>query len=387
MDEMEAKTLKQLIMNEIDNRPRGFAEILAKIAGSYSNGGNLKRVLSDPKKEFDNFNGLLRIIEHIWKNDSVKMMVKYSNEVDPNKKTARNLLEYLATNREFEAFNNLINRMDSCKNNESLEWAKVYKMQYKYEVASSPDDYHEILKEISDIHVTIEELKVYKKLILSYCFNQLDNFVMFKLISEEIKREIDSIENEYIKESYTIRTCEVLAYYYLRICNDVEAARECADRLISSNARDAFKAYAYYIKGYSYLFTSYDKAIEYLNKSKEIYITLNREHDIKTLTDKIEFVKVYWNKLKDNKCFHLNNKILNDIKNGSNMTNSLNESIGVIDVEFHLYLDGLNSNDNKKLMLSLIKYTKKNDLFSANLPKLELLKNGYDEDILNELTK
>jgi hypothetical protein len=379
------KTLKQLILNKIDDSPRGFAEDLAKVSGTYSNGSNLKKVLRTEDKEFEQLQGLINIVEYIWAEESVKLMVQYSNEVDPNKKAARNLLEYLAIYREFEVFNNLVNKMESCKNKESNEWAKVYKLQYKYELANTTEDYHNLLKELGEMHVNVIELRAYKKLLMTHCFNQLDNFVMFKVFSEEIQRYIDLIENEYIKESYTVRFSEVMSYNYLRVYNNPVVARECADKILSSNCKGSFKAYAYYIKGFSYLFTSYDNAILYLNKSKEFYNNLNRHSDVKILADKIEFVNVYWNKLNNDQCFNLENKLLMDIKNGKNMLNAIDKVRSEIDEEFLLYLEGCNSKSNKKLLLSLIKYMKKNDLFLANLARIELLKNGYDEEIINEL--
>jgi hypothetical protein len=381
---MAKLTLKKMILNEIDNGIRGYSEELAKISG-YSSGSALKKVLRGEEKEFEQLQGVIKIVEHIWGNDSIDMMVKFSNEVDPNKKTARNLLEYLAVYREFEAFNSLLEKMELCKNKESNEWSKIYKMQYKYELANTKEDYRELLKELNDIHVTFAELKAYKKMLMTHCFNQLDNFIMFKALSEDIKFDIEAIDNSYIKESYTIRLSEVMSYNYLRVYNNPVIAREYADKIISSDCKGSFKAYAYYIKGFSYLFSSYDEALTNLSKSKELYNNLKRKNDVKIISDKIEFVNVYWGKLDENKCFNLENKLLMDIKNGKSMTLSLDNAKGKVDEEFLYYLDGCNSKSNKKLILSLIKYIKKNDLFLANLAKIELLKNGYDEDILNEL--
>jgi hypothetical protein len=364
-EKMTNHTLKQMILNEIESHPRGYAEELATISGTYSNGSNLKKVLNDPKKEFEKFQGLINIVEFIWKSDSIEIMVEYSKEVDVNKKTARNFLEYLATNRKFEAFNSLVERMATSTNKESLEWAKIYKFQYQYELSKTIEDYQSLVKEINQTQINTFELNVYKKMLMNYCFNQLSDYGMLKMLSVEIENDVELIENEYIKERYTIRSSEIMAYYYLKIANNPEAARKCADKIISSNAKPAFKAYAYFIKGYSYLFTSYDKAILYLTQSKEIYISLNRQFEIDDLTRKLKFVNAYWGK-----------------------TEWEEYTTGIeLNVEYQLYFDGCNSKDNKKLMVSLIKFVKNNDLFLANLPKIELLRNGYDEEILDELTK
>jgi hypothetical protein len=382
MKDMENElSLKQMILNEIDNNPRGYADILAKI-GFYSSGSALKKVLSDPKKEFDKFFGLIQITRHIWGNDSIKMMVKLVNECDPNKKTARNLLECLAINREFEAFNKLLDKMDECSNKESQEYSKVYRFQYKYELAKTEEDYKILLREITLIHVTVFELKVYQRMLLNYCYNKLRNFPMVKILSEEIEREIELIENEYIMQTYTIRSNEIMAYNFLKVENNPEAARNCADKIIDGNARPAFKAYANFVKGYSYLFTSYDETVKYLNIAIELYESLGRTDDAEDLKVKVEFAGVYWGKLEE-VSYGINNVFMN-IKKGIHV--DLTDVKDNTTPEFFLYLVGLNDKNEKKLLMSVIKYVKRNDYFLADLAKIELLKNGFDIDILEEMT-
>jgi hypothetical protein len=384
---METLTLKQRILNKIDDSPRGFADELASISGTYSSGSNLKKVLRDPKKEFEKFNGLINIVRHIWGNESSKMMAKYSEEIHPNKNTARNLLECLSTSREFEAFNNLLDRMDNCTNVESKEWAKIYRLQYKYELAKSCTEFNEVLKEIREIKVNSFELKIYKNLLLNYCFNLLKNYDSTKFLTKEIEQDIELIENGYIKDMYLIRLNEVKSYTNLKVYNNPVAARECADKIISSNARTAFKAYAYFIKGLSYLFTSYDNTVNYLNESIKLYESINRQHDIKEIKEEVEFAKVYWDKFENEKCLYIKSYLLYNVKKGKDISNELTKAN--IEPEFKLYLEGLSAKSNKKLMLSLIKFIKKNDMFLANLAKIELFNNGIDEDdkeIIEELT-
>jgi hypothetical protein len=209
---------------------------------------------------------------------------------------------------------------------------------------------------------------------------------MVKTLTEEIEHDIESIENDYLKDSYTIRANEIMAYNQLIVHNNVEAARLSADKIIESNARPAFKAHAYYIKGYSYLFTSYENSIGYLNKSVDVYHSLGRENDVNDLRELIEFTGVYWGKLTEGNCYYVKNQLLLDALNGKDISSRLVEAKENIEPEFYLFLEGLNKKNEKKLMLSMIKFIKKNDLFLANLVKLELFKTGYDEEILEELT-
>jgi hypothetical protein len=351
------KSFKQLVINEIKSRPKGFMEEIAKRCG-YSSGSALGKILNNPEKEFEKFQSLILLVKELWENEYIEMVIRYSKEVHVNKATSQNLLEFFAHNRQFEALNNLLDRMDHSTNKKSLEWVKMYRMQYKYELSQTKEEFNSLLNEINEIYVNSYELKTYKKMLSNYCFEQLEEYNMVKLLSSEIEEEVKQIENSFIKEMYTIRKNEIMSYNYLFVYNNPEKARECAEEIISSNAATAYKAYAYYITGHSYLFTSYEKTIKYLNMSIDGYEKLNRQHDIKNILEKIEFVNIVWNK----------------------KTNVI--QINPKEIEWKLYFEGVKNKDNKKLMLSLIEFIRNDNLFLASLPKIELLKNGYDEDLI-----
>jgi hypothetical protein len=378
VDEME-KTLKQRILNVVATHPKGYLTELAEIAGytGKNKGSNFNKVLTDEKKEFENFVGLLNLVNHLWGFDSVKIIVNYSKEVDPKKKTARNLLEYFISNAQYDAFNNLLDRMDECTNKESLEYAKIYRMQYRYRFAMTPESLIKLIEEISDIHVTYPELKIYKKMLINYCCFLLQDYDKLKFLLSVIEEEIDLIDNDYIKEMYLIRINEVKCYTYLKGFNDPKTSRECADWIINSNAAVGFKAYAYYLKGYSYMFSSYDKAMEYYGKAMELYD--GRQRDIEELKEEIEFVKVYWGKEVNHN--YIKNKLFFEVKKGQVV--SLNDYN--LNPEFKLYLEGYSTKNINKMVLSLLEYIKIKDLFLANLAKIELIKNGYDEQIISAM--
>jgi hypothetical protein len=377
---MENKlTLKQLILNKIQIEPWGYATELAKISGSYNSAGNLNKVLEDEGKEFKNFQGLVNIVEYIWKNESVEKMSLYANEVNPSKKTAHNLLEYLLSNRAFESFNILLDRMEKCSNAISKEYAKVYRLFNIYEAANKAEDYDHLLKEITESNTSVLELKVLKKFLMNYCFERKNNFNMTVSLTEAIESEIYSIENEYIKNRYILRLDEVMSYNSLRVENNPEKSRNYALHIIDNTNELHFHGYANFIIGLSYLYTSYEKAINYLEASKEAYKEMSRPEEVLEIEQQIEFTKVYWGKF-EGKCQFEKNQLLLNVKNGNEVI--IGEDI---QPEYNLFIKGLIVKNEKLLMLSLIKYMKNNDKFFANLPKLELLKQGYDEDILFEL--
>jgi hypothetical protein len=376
-------SVKQMILNEIDKHPKGYSNILAEVAGFNGNqkGTNFRKVLNNESKEFENFGGFVKLIKYLWKENYVNVMIKYSNEINPNKKTARNLLELLMSNRKFDALLSLLDKMEQCTNNESREFAKMYRLFYKYDHTLTKD-IDPVLKEISETNVNTTEMQIFKKLLLTYCFMRKNDFVMTKSLMEETERIIDSVENEYLYKMYVIRLHEIMTYNYLNVYNDTKTSRKYADEIIEADADEHFVAFANYIKGYSFFFNSYDNAVLYLNKSIEMYINMNRLDDVEDVKQAIEFLKIFWDK---NECpaIYPKNKLLESAKNGLEL--DIDKTNVNITPEFILYAEGIKGNDKTKLMLSLIKHVKKNNIFMANLAKIELLKYGENEMIIEEL--
>lgn len=382
---MKAKlTLKQLFLNEIDNWPRGYAEELARVAG-YSSGSNFKKVLNDEKKEFDKFQGLLDVVTYIWGNETPIIMNKYARQIDPNKKTARNMLEYLSSNRQMDGFKYLLDSMDECSNKESKEWSKVYRLQYEHQANFPEINYDEMLKKAKMIRTNIPDLNLFLNLFKIYCYQQKSAHNVIMMIAENIEVDIELIENEFIKQMYKCRFSEVMSHISLRVYNEQEASRTHADIVLHSvNHGKMFKAFAYFIKGYSYLFTSYNDLLTNLNKCLTIYIEMEKHHFVEDIKEKIELAAVYWKKKKGD-CKYLKNHLLSNVIRGKDIETVLEKYKSEIDKPFYYFLKGINKKDNNMLLKSVVNYLKIGDSFLANFAKIELLRNGYDESLLEDL--
>jgi hypothetical protein len=239
------------------------------------------------------------------------------------------------------------------------------------------DEFNELIQEINEIHVTLNELQVYKKMLISYCYFLKQDYSNLQFLLKQIDKDMGLVENEYLKEMYLVRVNEVKCYTHLKALNDPETAREYADWIINSNAAKGFKAYAYFLKAHSYMFTSYDEAMKYYEMSLKLYE--GRQRDIDEIKEEIEFVKIYWDKEMTKN--YVKNELFSEIKKGNKV--SLNEFN--LKPEFKLYLEGFSTKNNNKLIMSMIKYIKNKDLFLANLAKIELMKNGYDNEIIAEI--
>lgn len=376
-------TVKKMILNKIDNEAKGYVNILADIAGftGQNKNTNFRRVLNNEDKEFDNFDALVSMIKYIWKDEYVNIMIMYSYEVHPNKSTAQNLLELLMSNRQFESFLNLLERMEQCSNAKSKEFAKIYRLFYRYD-STLTKDIDPLMKEISETIVNTIEMQIFKKLLLNWCFMRKNDFVMTKCFMEEIESVIDTIENKYLHKMYKVRLHEVMSYNHLNVYNNPKVARMYTDQIIEAEVDDHFIAFANYIKGYSFFFTSYDNAVLYLNRSMELYSNMNRQDDVEDIKQALEFLNIYWDKNETAAVFP-KNKLLEYAKKGIEFDIDIPKLN--IEPEFLLYVEGIKENNNTKLMLSLIKHVKKNNIFMANLAKIELLKHGENQLVIEEM--
>jgi hypothetical protein len=375
-------TVKQMILQKIESKEYTVKQ-LAPIAGFVEKyAQNYKRALAEDR-EID-FQGFVNVVEHIWGDKVVEYMSQCANEVDPNKKCARNLLEYLCINRSLDALGLLISRMENCSNKESKEWSRVYSIQYYCQVNSPNINFDDIIQQAKTYKTNIVELKVFLKLIKSYCYQRKSKYHMNSVMAEEIKYYLDEIESGYIKDMYTFRLSEVMSMITLRVFNQPEVARTYIDSIIPSQIKN-FNAFGYFQKGYSYLFASYENAHKYLNESLEIYKTLDREWIVKDLEEKVEFVNVYWDKLEKPECkYHINYFLMN-IKRGVNIDKPLSEYKDKLDESMYLYLKGYNDKNYPLLIESALLFVRKGDAFLANLPREALLEMGYDKIHLVDL--
>jgi hypothetical protein len=371
-----------MILNEIDNQPRGYAEILAPIAG-YAKGGGLKKPLRDEKKEFDNFNGLVNLVKFLFPNDEQKLMAEYSKTLDPCNKSARIMLEYLSCNRLLEPMKELIDKMLTCKNVESKEYAKVYEILLTWQLNYHDLDVNKILNAVEEIRTENQDLQTLLKLMKCNCYYRKRLFKMSYEISQDVELLVDSLKDEFIKNSYTVKLYEIKSYISLRVLNQPVEARKYAEKVLELNIGRTFNAYANYIIGCSYFYSSYDTAKSKFDLSIEIYKSINRSKAVDDLMEISELLDVVWDKEIFTVSYCKEYRYYWMIKNNLNINDNFINVI--LDEAFHYLIKGMIDNDLDSLMKSIMRFLKRGDAFLANLPRMELLKRGFSEIMIDEL--
>lgn len=361
---------------------RGLATIIAEKAG-YSTSGAFNKILKRNNFQTENFDGFVIGMKLIYPDNFLVKMEELVEECNPQNLTSRCMLEYLSVNRLTEGFLKLLNKMENCNNAESRDWAKFYKFIYENQTTEKLD-YSDFLKRVEDEKTSIDELLVLQNLLKVYSYHQKKIYKNIKDMVDQIELDIDKLENEFIKKSYLARLSEPLAYISLWVNSDEESCRKYANNILNSEMGLGFKASAYYQIGYSYMFSSFEKAIGNLNKSKEIYAALGRDAVVEDIEEKIELITIHWNKNNFSECRFTQNQLYLETKRNS--TENLASLKDQVDEPFYYYLLGLKDGYNEMALLkSMVKYLKRGDSFLANLPKSVLLKNDYDEEFLMDL--
>ena len=376
--------IRSLIIKEkVDNK--GLLTELAKEA-KHANTSTISKWLKDEKKEFDNLDSLLAIVKKMYPDNFNQAIQHYALTINVNKKVTRHLLEYLSCNRLLEAMRSLLDRMLQSDNDDITQWAKAYDLQYEYQVNYSKLDKVKHLKKIRKLKANDPTLEVYTELMKCYMYYHNDNHQMAYEIAEEILDQLEEVEEGYVKRVYTVKLHEVYSYINLWFLNNVEAARESAHKVLEANIGETFNAYAYFTIGYSYFYTSFDKAEESLSKSVSIYKSMNRKDAAEDVEGTIEKLEIFWEKTIDKvKFININNELYYKAKLKIDITNLLPLSTDEDLIGYKLFAEGLGSSNKDLLMQSMIRFLKQGSAFEACLPMFELIKLGEDQKTLQDL--
>jgi hypothetical protein len=383
-------SLKQMFLNEVAKQPKGYINTLAEIAGytGKDKGSNFKKVLTGDKKEFSDFSKLVEVVKYVFPEEEKELLEDYSKTINPNWKTARNMLEYLSCNRLLDSMKELIDQMAQSKNDESKEWADIYSLQYEYQLNYHTLDINKHLKNIRSKHTSNKELDIYLRLMKCYAYYVKDDHKRAYEIAEELETDIEEIENNYIKNVYSAKLSEVMSYITLWVMNDPETARTHAKKVIESKIGKTYEAYALYTIGLSYFYTNYDESLKYFNESIECYNSIGRELAAKDVQEYVEKLNVFWQKeLSKHEFVSLDNQLLHKAKKGENISKHVEDSKDKLDEAYYYLLKGLSNDDKDSLMESLIIFLDRGDTFWGNLAKIELLRKGENERVIDRLMK
>ncbi len=246
--------------------------------------------------------------------------------------------------------------------NESLnEWSKVHKLDMDY-IKREDKKSSSFLEQLNRLNVSDSNLEIYVRVLKSQHNYYNQNYNIVKSFLLEAKSLLDESKNEFLKTSYSIRLDQILGYVHLKVNNDPELCRECANNLIDNSNIISYVAYGYYLKGLSFFYTDKEMAELNLTKSKEMYLNIGKTNFISDVNDKTMLLDYYWN----------NN--LNSLTKSNEKSKAL-----------QLYIEGVKHGCKKTLYFSLSEFVKSGDAFFSNLPMRKLVSQGEDKDVLTSI--
>lgn len=372
--------IRQILINEMED---GRSSELVELSG-YTDASALKKALKKEDGDIEKFDGFVRMVHSTVPDTKFEKMSEFAKTLNPQKSTARFMLEYATLYNLTELKLYLIDQLKNCSNKESNDWAFVYEiddMVSKNEIGS-----YEAINQLSSHKYTNIEMKVFSKITQFYVFYDMRNIYMMEALYNDVKNEIESIKKKFVKESFYARLFIIECSVNLHNMN-IGSLRE--KLFLMESALDPIKSLALLQIGNSYLFTSHEKA----NKLFKQGLELSSEKYQDQFKRSINFNNILWDKvdtyLEDG---DISNKLFYYAKTGQK-ENALNvlksidvESLSDFSKGFNYYYQGLLFNDLELFYKSAQSFLKCGEKFYKKLPILELQKAGERDYIINALS-
>ncbi|MFS1518563.1 AimR family lysis-lysogeny pheromone receptor [Bacillus sp. SCS-151] len=386
-------TFKQKVLHKIKSLGWGYKTKAAKIA-NFKEAGGLTRVLNDESREFEDFFGLIKLVQELFPGEEKEMMYEYSLSLEPTKRTARFMLEYFNINRMDKEKKELIDRLIKCNNDDSKEWARLYDINQQF--LDSNLSYLEALKKYDKKGSKSTEADICKTIFKAYCYLYQQKYeVANDMIATISEKEFDDIREVFIKNIFYARFLLIKAEYCARN-GSLHKSREMCKKIIMNTNEPILQTWAMLHMGNSYMLDNYSKGNEYLIKGYEMSkgLTENLRTNIKR---SMTFLDNLWGKkpryldlnstnssdLHEIVRYHINNK-----RNEEAMELLKSEQVDDLTDNqraFHYYLKGLITRDIGDFCESVKAFRKSGDMYYRKLPLIELEKLKIDIRIIDVL--
>jgi hypothetical protein len=374
-------TVYKKIIARLEN-DRGLQEEMGKLAG-YSTGSNFGKAISEGRS-IEKLDGLVKVIRTLFPEDADQLLIQYANELDTKKMTIKLLLEYATLYYLTDLKQVIISRLKECSKSDSKEWARVYEIDHQVEVGTlSP---YEGINKLNDEGFSKIETKIYCKIAKLYCLYDLKSIKVVKLMIEDIEKDIEQINNKFLRNAYGGRIYRVKVGMNLhmdKLGNLLESSFNIEDAL------EPTKTKIYLQIGNSYMLKSYEKAIHFLNKAMEY----KNSHSENQILQSLNFVNLLWDKPQNFKPDGTkSNELFYYVKSGNkSMANRLIEQIDFDKYNddqkaFHCFYLGLLYNDVNYFYDSIEYFNSYGEKFFKQIPLAELKKRGEKDIVIKALS-
>lgn len=312
------------------------------------------------------------IVQYLDRNNETELLRRYClNGV--KKKNYPAALEYCYAKRLFTVVDSLIDEQIKRDGKFNI-WSEIYKFILEFRLSDGNYEYIEGLKRFRPI---CHETKTLLQILEMYAsfYNGRYELTLYQI--ENIKGLIKDISDPFLKLAYAARLEEVSVNIYLKQDNNIYKARESAYSLLQKNLSVNLNMTALYILALSYMNESYSLSYEhYIKCIKSLENFPDREDELIQNKEEIAILQRYWN------------KGISEEFQVTDFAKALAKQASLSSFYEHDYykkyallFDGIMEESPEKLLLSLYHFSQKRDQFRSNLPKIYLIKLGFNFNI------
>lgn len=325
---------------------------------------------------FDKMILMSRILHPV---DQLYVMEQYTSTLEQSDNIVM-ALEYTSVNRMSNSNKELLQRVENIFGTEN-DIFNVYNDYSKSRIGKLTDE--DILSNMRTRVIENKSMNILQSIMGIYVFYRQQKYDALLNFSKEIQQELSDITCKYLYYSFLARISEPLAFTSLKVYADFDNARKYSMNIVNNPyVNEPLAASAYYNLGMSYIFDSYDKSIEALNKSIEIYSRYNNKgFENNTKNFAIALVNLLYNKFDK---FNTTDPVLNayyyaKIGDKSKAVEVLSDLQGTLCSEAMIkFVAGVVTEDDKLLWDSLSNFISNRDMWMSLLPCLELIRKGEE---------
>ncbi|WP_026672347.1 AimR family lysis-lysogeny pheromone receptor [Alkalihalobacterium bogoriense] len=378
--------LQNLLSKQLQANPSLYLKI-SEISGLTKE--ELDAFLFD-KTIFLDFGKVLDIVDYVCHDNSAEIIKQYIEALDVNHPTAQQVLEYLFINR-FDYCNSFLERMLKANNQENKYFATVYKQHYQdlgqlfqydlHEIASSP---------------TLHAFKTIMELYSLFRHDQIPTIIRKKDYVEYTINHF--VQDEFIRNYYLLHHYRILMAILLDQ-NVINECRRMANEILHLKSRVGpnFSINANHVLGISFLFEDYDKGLDYLYKTRELYRNRPKKGHDGDIHSSINLHQILWNREPEDlrptskKASDMHDIVhyyisKNEFVAANGILSNIEESeLSQRDSAFHFYYKGILEDNSDHLYKSIMLFKQIGNKFYIQLPINELKKKGMNPILLDTL--
>lgn len=235
-------------------------------------------------KKTINFTQFVSLLNIVYNAVSEQMLIQYWGAV--NKSSIREAMEWAYANGYLSLSESLIKRKQTKyiqdpitevysllnkRTKKEISGAKLYEEAEKKKIEflnRSDKNWKDKVTgyDLLEVTLLLEICKLYA-LVDAQSYNFLAEY------TKRVINQIGSINNDYLKKSYSLRAKVVLAYVYLK-GNQVEECRVIAEEILTSSNKESFPLYynsSLIFLAEIYAFDDYQKSMKYINKAFKMF--------------------------------------------------------------------------------------------------------------------